>query len=275
MGSRMRFHAKGAWPVRPIYIKTISISQIQVVIFFENLSSKKLVDFILKRWTEINTLKNKENTGLNYFYNNIEISRKTIFPKLSTFDLYYEYIKTEEDYFNIENESKNIKKQVKIDENSETEIKIKKYEKSFKGIKQRSLPVEERKKYLINPENIINELDQRTTIMIKNIPKKISQKFLINLFNRDFENDFNFFYLPIDFSKNVNVGYAFMNFKNCRKIVKFFLEFNQKPWPFNKNMICYISYARIQGFKAITQHFEKSSIMNQSQDELKPFIDDI
>ncbi|MCQ2819482.1 MAG: hypothetical protein MJ252_19640 [archaeon] len=152
---------------------------------------------------------------------------------------------------------------------------IKSYEKTFSGIKQRSIPTEDREKYAIKPERIINEVDQRTTIMIKNIPRKISQKYLIMLFNETYEDEFNFFYLPIDFSKGINVGYAFMNFRNCRKIIQFYLEYNEKPWPFNKKTKCYISYARIQGFKSIAQHFEKSNIMNQSKEEFKPFITEV
>ena len=75
---------------------------------------------------------------------------------------------------------------------------------------------------LINLEKIINEKDQRTTLMIKNIPRNIIQSYLMEIINTKFENLFNFFYLPIDFIKKENAGYAFINFKNSKNIVDFY-----------------------------------------------------
>ena len=144
----------------------------------------------------------------------------------------------------------------------------------YTGIKQRNTPVEEREKYVINLEKIINEKDQRTTLMIKNIPRNIIQSYLMETINAKFENLFNFFYLPIDFIKKENAGYAFINFKNSKNIVDFYIEFNEKPWPFCPNRKCFISYARIQGFRAITQHFSSSNIMLVKNGEVKPYISD-
>ena len=144
----------------------------------------------------------------------------------------------------------------------------------YTGIKQRNTPIEERAKYVINLEKIINEKDQRTTLMIKNIPRNIMQSFLMDIINKKFEGLFNFFYLPIDFIKKENAGYAFINFKNSKNIVDFYIEFNEKPWPFCPNRKCFISYARIQGFRAITQHFSSSNIMLVNNGEVKPYISD-
>ena len=144
----------------------------------------------------------------------------------------------------------------------------------YTGIKQRNTPAEERIKYVINLEKIINETDQRTTLMIKNIPRNIIQSFLMEIINKKFINLFNFFYLPIDFIKKENAGYAFINFKNSKHIVDFYIEFNEKPWPFCPNRKCFISYARIQGFRAITQHFSSSNIMLVNNGEVKPYISD-
>lgn len=144
----------------------------------------------------------------------------------------------------------------------------------YTGIKQRNTPIEERAKYVINLEKIINEKDQRTTLMIKNIPRNIMQSFLMEIINKKFEGLFNFFYLPIDFIKKENAGYAFINFKNSKNIVDFYIEFNEKPWPFCPNRKCFISYARIQGFRAITQHFSSSNIMLVNNGDVKPYISD-
>ena len=46
---------------------------------------------------------------------------------------------------------------------------------------------------------IIDEQDNRTTIMIKNIPNRIQKNDLVDLINKDFYGGYDFIYLPIDF----------------------------------------------------------------------------
>ena len=53
--------------------------------------------------------------------------------------------------------------------------------------------------------------DKRTTLMIKNIPNKYTQKMLLATIDEDFRGHYDFFYLPIDFKNKCNVGYAFIN----------------------------------------------------------------
>ena len=96
----------------------------------------------------------------------------------------------------------------------------------------------------------------------------------MDIINVKFKNLFNFFYLPIDFIKKENAGYAFINFKSSKHIVDFYIEFNEKPWPFYQTRKCFISYARIQGFRAITQHFSSSNIMLVNNGAVKPYISD-
>jgi hypothetical protein len=147
------------------------------------------------------------------------------------------------------------------------------YDKNYSGIKRRNTPSDEIQNYVIDIEKIINEKDIRTTLMIKNIPSYISQVELLDKINLNHRDNFNFFYLPIDFNKKTNAGYAFINFKSPKMIINFFLEFNSKPWGFkNSNKIAYVSYARIQGYRSISSHFKKSNIMRQVDDKLKPLI---
>jgi hypothetical protein len=143
------------------------------------------------------------------------------------------------------------------------------------GIKSRNTSEEERKKYKIIIEDIINEKDQRTTIMLKNIPREISQLFLMSFLNNKYKGKFNFLYLPIDFIKRINVSYAFLNLKNSKDIIEIYLDLHDKPWSFCKNKKAYISYARIQGFKSISEHFSKSNLINNQLDKsFKPYIND-
>lgn len=128
---------------------------------------------------------------------------------------------------------------------------------------------------MINVDSINAGEDKRTTLMIKNIPVFLKQTDLIkHFFNSKYQNDYDFFYLPIDFCKNLNAGYAFINFKNPKLIVDFFLQYNNNPWNIKgcPNKTCFLSYARIQGFSKIAAHFARSSIMKQVDDKVKPII---
>ena len=77
--------------------------------------------------------------------------------------------------------------------------------------------------------------------MIKNIPNKYSQKMVIKELNVQFNDKFDFFYLPIDFVNKCNMGYAFINLKDFRDVDNFYKEFNNKKWPkFNSKKVCKI-----------------------------------
>jgi len=67
------------------------------------------------------------------------------------------------------------------------------------------------KLYALNPDKIQRGEDRRTTLMIKNIPNKYTQKMLLAAVDEQFKGTYDFFYLPIDFKNKCNVGYAFIN----------------------------------------------------------------
>jgi len=115
-----------------------------------------------------------------------------------------------------------------------------------------------------------NEL--RTTLMIRNIPNKYSQKMLLAAVDERHKGQYDFFYLPIDFKNKCNVGYAFINFIDCINIVSFYEEFHGKKWEkFNSEKICAITYARIQGKLALIAHFQNSSLMCEDR-KCRPII---
>jgi len=151
-------------------------------------------------------------------------------------------------------------------------IMVKNVEK-YCGIKKRNTTEEEREFYKINIEAIICGSDQRTTVMIKNIPNKYTQKLLIEAIDKNNKGSYNFFYLPIDFKNKCNVGYAFINFKTATGLLEFYKEFNGKKWnKFNSEKICSITYGRVQGFKGLVEHFRTSNVMYQMDPRLKPII---
>ncbi|CAG9331682.1 AML1_2 [Blepharisma stoltei] len=141
--------------------------------------------------------------------------------------------------------------------------------------KQRKKMMDEDEKmyYTINVESIERGEDIRTTIMIKNIPNKYTQQMLLDTIDRHFPCSYDFFYLPIDFKNNCNVGYAFINFLNPQIIPLVCNQFNGKRWErFNSEKICALAYARIQGRQNLVQHFQSSSVMEQEDMQVKPLI---
>lgn len=133
--------------------------------------------------------------------------------------------------------------------------------KNKKG-KRNYLKVEDSNEFIINTQRI--EQLRKTTLMIRNIPNKYTKELMLETIDASFEDAYDFFYLPIDFKNNCNVGYAFINFKDLKLIKPFFETFNNKKWAkFNSEKICEIKYARIQGKVECEAHFKDSSLMKQ------------
>lgn len=122
--------------------------------------------------------------------------------------------------------------------------------------------IEDKKKFQIETDRVKNGDDKRTTLMIKNIPNKYTQKMLLQTIDIKFKGSYDFLYLPIDFKNRCNVGYAFINFISPITIVSFSGEFNGKKWEkFNSEKVCDLTYARIQGKNNLIEHFQNSSLM--------------
>ena len=60
-------------------------------------------------------------------------------------------------------------------------------------------PQKEYTDFKLNLNDILNLRDTRTTIMIRNIPNKYTQKMLLQKINENHKDKYDFFYLPIDF----------------------------------------------------------------------------
>jgi hypothetical protein len=127
--------------------------------------------------------------------------------------------------------------------------------------------------YHLSPDQIHSGHDNRTTLMIRNIPNKYTQSMLLEEINQKFDELYDFFYLPIDFKNRCNVGYAFINFiVPGEDILKFYHEFHGQKWRnFNSEKICSITYARIQGKAAMITRFQNSSLLEKDE-SYKPLL---
>jgi len=117
----------------------------------------------------------------------------------------------------------------------------------------------------INYGAVMQGHDERTTVMLKNVPNKYSKAALLSLIDKH-QCDYDFFYLPIDFRNKCNLGYAFINFRNPRSIVAFADYFSGKKWEhFKSDKVCLVSYARIQGKESLVEHFRTSRLVHKHE----------
>ena len=74
-----------------------------------------------------------------------------------------------------------------------------------KGMRKRNPETEaDKAKFALNLEDILNKKDNRTTIMIRNIPNKYNQRMLLKKIDENNKRQYDFFYLPIDFKVTTN-----------------------------------------------------------------------
>ncbi|XP_020522840.1 protein terminal ear1-like [Amborella trichopoda] len=134
-----------------------------------------------------------------------------------------------------------------------------------------------------DPILIVEELSdaQSTTVMIKNIPNKLSRKMLVdlleNLCKEENEkggilSEFDFVYLPMDFRSKCNLGYAFVNFTTTRGMKALCSKLHGCHWQMlSSKKICRVAYARLQGKNALVEHFRSSNFPCDS-DEYLPLV---
>ncbi|CAJ1853823.1 unnamed protein product [Sphenostylis stenocarpa] len=130
-------------------------------------------------------------------------------------------------------------------------------------------------RFLIKEDAIVESVtkDTRTTVMIKNIPNKYSQKLLLNMLDNHCIHcneqiadgdeqplsSYDFVYLPIDFNNKCNVGYGFVNMTSPEATLRLYKAFHLQHWEvFNSRKICEVTYARVQGLEALKEHFKNS-----------------
>ncbi|GAB2220444.1 hypothetical protein Drorol1_Dr00008095 [Drosera rotundifolia] len=128
--------------------------------------------------------------------------------------------------------------------------------------------------------------DTRTTVMIKNIPNKYSQKLLLNMLDNHCIHcneqiiaaggevdqplsSYDFVYLPIDFNNKCNVGYGFVNMTSPEGTLRVYKAFHKQHWEvFNSRKICEVTYARLQGLEALKEHFKNSKFACETEEYL-------
>jgi len=114
-----------------------------------------------------------------------------------------------------------------------------------------------------------------TTVMIRNIPNRCSQRELINeLDSVGFAGCFDFLYIPLDLGTMSNVGYAFVNFTHpqyasrCMEILP--RHHFKRQRKVGKGVA--VSAAHMQGLEANLKHYEKSAVNTSRLRQRRPVV---
>ena len=153
---------------------------------------------------------------------------------------------------------------------------INKYSYNFhnhenKGNKENKKNISRPRFYPIDLDNILKGIDTRTTVMIRHIPNKYSCKNILDEINVACKDKYDFFYLPLDYENNCNLGYCFINFIHPLHIIYFYNIFKSRKWFFyNSYKECDLTYGKYQGIYELTNNIEKN--LSKDNKRQKPII---
>ena len=127
--------------------------------------------------------------------------------------------------------------------------------KFFNQISITQLRKSNTKKMKIIPYNIINNLDLRTSILIKNIPQCLKKETVIDLFYNNKKIDY--IYIPFNECNNRLLGFIFINVIKPIYILDIIniLENCKSNFLFKSNKSCEICYSNLQGKNSFINAF--------------------
>jgi len=117
--------------------------------------------------------------------------------------------------------------------------------------------------------------DQRTTVMMRNLPTALSRAKLIDLLEeKGFEGQFDLLYLPMDFKTKCNFGFAFVNLTTHENALRFSNVFhNFASWSSSRcRKVCAVCWGEVQGLHANVVSYQNSAVMRKQDvpDDYKP-----
>eukprot|EP00434_Breviolum_minutum_P028720 symbB.v1.2.025411.t1/scaffold2462.1/size78695/4 len=153
------------------------------------------------------------------------------------------------------------------------------YGTSYKD-KMRNLPRDSRHNRVPRNVNLQEEYQSKekdvTTLMIRNIPNRYTQRELIaELEDLGFAGTFDFLYSPLDKGTMSNVGYAFVNFKtheDASKCIAAFHNYRFKRHRKTSGKVAAVSAAHLQGLEANLAHYEKTAVNSAKMKQRRPVV---
>jgi len=116
----------------------------------------------------------------------------------------------------------------------------------------------------------------RTTVMMRNLPNNYTRSMLLDMLDSEgFSGLYDFVYLPIDFGRKANLGYAFVNLVSAEHVDAFWHAFDGfVRWVLPTAKVCEVSWSGPhQGLKAHIDRYKNSPVMHDSvPDDYKPVL---
>jgi RNA recognition motif-containing protein len=118
-------------------------------------------------------------------------------------------------------------------------------------------------------EQMESQWDERTTVMLRNLPCPFLRDDLINAMDaKGFAGLYNFVYIPTDFQRELSKGYGFVNFISAEEVQRFMLAFDGfRDWPVPSSKVCSVDLARTQGLHANVRLYRNSAVMGDEVPE--------
>jgi RNA recognition motif-containing protein len=114
--------------------------------------------------------------------------------------------------------------------------------------------------------------------MLKNLPNNISRQGLMELFDSlGLQGCYNFIYMPMDFERGANLGYAFVNLISGvqgERFVQLFQGFNAWPAKFSSRKVTEVQWnTSQQGLDDHVQRYRNSPLLHRSvPEEWRPLL---
>jgi len=121
-----------------------------------------------------------------------------------------------------------------------------------------------------------NTLKELTTVMLRNLPVELTRDMLLQLLNdQGFAGEYNFIYMPIDFVKQVGLGYAFVNLVRNDVAPRFWQSFDRfHSWPVRSTKVCRLGWSTPhQGLQKHIERYRNSPLMHKDvPDAIRPAL---
>jgi hypothetical protein len=118
--------------------------------------------------------------------------------------------------------------------------------------------------------------ETRTTVMMRDLPESFTRTSLLKLLgDQGFFGRFNFLYLPVDFKRQQNLGYALINLVSSSEALRFCRHFDGfSGWDVPTERICKVSWCSPQqGLEAHVERYRNSPVMHASvPEEWRPLL---
>lgn len=115
-----------------------------------------------------------------------------------------------------------------------------------------------------------------TTVMMRNLPVDMTRDMLLQLLNdQGFAGDYDFLYMPIDFVKQVGLGYAFLNLRSNDVAPRFWRSFDRFcSWPVSSTKVCRLGWSTPhQGLQKHIERYRNSPLMHKDvPDQIRPVL---